>query len=98
MSPGPAQYNPSASFTQSKSPGAVMGTGARSGRKGAQNGERTITPGPGSYNIGNTGAQDPGASTWGTSNRGSQLVSKHDVDLPGPGAYNHDRQRVMCRS
>ena len=75
-----------------------MGTGARAGRKGWENNEKHATPGPGSYNVGNTGAQDAGASTWGTSHRGSQFVSKNELNLPGPGAYNQDRDLVMYRS
>ena len=61
----------------------------------------TITPGPGQYNIGRSlgfGPQELVASTWGTANRGAFLASKNEGAVPGPGAYNNDKQRVMFRS
>lgn len=82
--PGPGNYDPDIGAQKPRAPGAKMGTGGRAGLKGVDG------PAPGDYNVDQKGK--------GGITMGARLKGKDGDNMPGPGAYSGDVNKVKGRA
>ena len=85
--PGPGQYNPNVSKTQTQ--GGRIGTAKRSGLDYRS----SEVPGPGHFNIGDDWGKKLRHPGFGESKRCDVASSKEG---PGPGNYNPDERRSLA--